>query len=115
MFNWENVIIINNTLCTEVTMNNSRICAGPDHVRACQYDDGGPLICNGTLFGLIDYKAPDHCTNVRAGKHDHYINIASFHSWIMSVVPIPVTDAANHTFVSYLLILISVGILKYFN
>ena len=96
-------------------MNDDRICAGPDHVRACQYDDGGPLICDGTLFGLIDYKTPDHCANVRTGHHDHYINIASFHSWILSVVPNPASDdnGANPTLVSYLLILISVMVLKY--
>ncbi|CAO1360598.1 unnamed protein product [Diamesa hyperborea] len=115
IFIWGNVTIINNTLCTDITMNEGRVCAGPDFIRACQYDDGGPLICNGSLFGLIDYKTSDHCTNVRTGQHDHYINIATYHSWIMSVLPIPVTDTANHTFISYLLILIIVGVLKYFD
>lgn len=109
---WGNVTIVNNSLCTDVTMNADRICAGPDHIRACQYDDGGPLICNLTLFGLIDFKTPDHCTNVRTGQHDHYINIASYHSWIMSIVPSPVSDGAKHTVFSYLLIVISVLVLK---
>lgn len=116
MFIMGNVTIISNNLCTEDVMTDGRICAGPDYIRACQYDDGGPLICNGTLFGLIDYKTSDHCASVRSGQYDHYINIATYHSWITSVLPFLATDSnndvANNTLVSYLLILISVLILK---
>ncbi|CAO1306208.1 unnamed protein product [Diamesa serratosioi] len=116
MFNTGSVTIMNNALCTDVTMDESRICAGPDHIRACQYDDGGPLVCNETLFGLIGYKAPDHCVSVRSGQYEHYVNIAMYRSWIISIVPFPSDsdgDAAIHSLVSYLLIVISVLILKF--
>ncbi|CAO1386838.1 unnamed protein product [Diamesa serratosioi] len=72
-----NVVHIN--VCNNVP---NRICAGPDHVRGCPGDDGGPFVCNNVVYGLIDFKNGNHCEKDIPGRYEYYINVADYYQWI---------------------------------
>lgn len=81
---------MNNNLCGNIP---NRICAGPDFISGCSGDDGGPVICNNRLFGLIDFTDAHYCSQTVAGRHTPYINIPDYHEWIVETIAAsPVLD-----------------------
>ncbi|CAO1383660.1 unnamed protein product [Diamesa tonsa] len=86
------VNVVDISLCNNVP---NRICAGPDYIRGCPGDDGGPLVCNNVVYGLIDFKNGNHCELDSQGRYEYYIRIADYHTWIMQVIstltPTPTT------------------------
>ncbi|CAO1383641.1 unnamed protein product [Diamesa tonsa] len=77
------VNVVNTSLCFDFA---NRVCAGPDNIRGCPGDDGGPLICNNKVYGLIDFKNIDHCKVDNRGRYEYYINVADYYKWIMEVI-----------------------------
>lgn len=110
-----NIVTVNNDLCTGNMAN--RFCAGPEHVSGCAGDDGGPVVCNNQLVGLIDFTDLSHCNTSSIGRHNAYINIASYHEWIMEHMAATSNerDSATQVFISSLMLISGVTILKFFN
>ena len=77
------VTVVNTSLCFDYI---NRICAGPDYIRGCPGDDGGPLVCNNVVYGLIDFKNGNHCELESTGRYEYYVRIADHHTWIMQYV-----------------------------
>lgn len=70
----------------DTTMNKittTTICAGPYQVNGCETDDGGPLICNGKVFGLIDYRHDGFCSRIYTNRLGTYVDISQYHDWIV--------------------------------
>lgn len=80
-----NISIVSSEVCPGNMQN--RFCAGPDFVSGCAGDDGGPVVCNGLLYGLIDFTEAHHCGNAVPGRHTAYINIADYFDWITEHLP----------------------------
>lgn len=74
-----NINIVSNNICGN---RPNQICAGPDFISGCAGDDGGPVVCNDRLFGLIDFTDIHYCNNSLPGRHTSYISIANYHDWI---------------------------------
>ena len=77
------VNVVNISLCNNFP---NRICAGPDHIRGCPGDDGGPFVCSNVVYGLIDFKNNNHCELNSLGRYEYYIRIADYYTWIMEVI-----------------------------
>ena len=111
-----NINIVNSNLCGNLP---NRICAGPDYVSGCPGDDGGPVVCNGILSGLIDFTDANYCSNTVAGRHTPYINIADYYAWIVenSIQPPNVDDNGGAAQIAFSLIALasSAILLKLFN
>lgn len=90
-----NITTVNSEMCPGNMQN--RFCAGPDFVSGCAGDDGGPVVCNGLLYGLIDFTEAHHCGNNVPGRHTAYINIADYFDWITEHLPptTPIEDGNN--------------------
>lgn len=110
-----NIVTVTNDLCT-VNMAN-RFCAGPDYISGCAGDDGGPVVCNNQLVGLIDFTDLNYCNTSSTGRHTAYINIAAYHEWIIEnmAATMPESGSATQAFISSLMLISSVAILKFFN
>lgn len=78
-----NITIANNGLCGNLA---NRICAGPDFISGCAGDDGGPVVCDDRLYGLIDLTHVSYCNATFAGRHTSYINIADYYEWIVATM-----------------------------
>ncbi|CAO1415173.1 unnamed protein product [Diamesa hyperborea] len=96
-----NVVHIN--ICNNVP---NRICAGPDHVRGCPGDDGGPFICNNVVYGLIDFKDGNHCEKDIPGRYEYYINVADYYKWITKQMTISTGSTTKDSGSGTLLILL---------
>lgn len=77
------VNVVNISLCFDYI---NRICTGPDHIRGCPGDDGGPLVCNNVVYGLIDFKNGNHCELDSFGRYEYYIRLADYYTWIQEVI-----------------------------
>jgi len=64
--------------------HGNRFCAGPTFMGGCQGDDGGAVIANNTLYGLIDYRSADYCREEQPGHL--YINVADYSDWIRDTI-----------------------------
>lgn len=111
-----NITIVNSEVCPG-NMEN-RFCAGPDFVSGCAGDDGGPVVCNGQLYGLIDFTEIHHCGNAAPGRHTAYINIADYYEWIMEhLPPTPIEDGnsgVTQMIFSSAMLISAVAVLKMF-
>ena len=88
------VNVVNISLCNNVP---NRICAGPDYVRGCPGDDGGPFVCNNEVYGLIDFKNGNHCEINSSERYEYYIRIADYYTWIMEVIAASTTNTTTTT------------------
>jgi len=75
-------------------ITSTTLCAGPFNVNACKSDEGGPLLCNNVLYGLIDYRAADYCHASHTNLLGTYNDLSSFNEWISENAD--VTGAAPH-------------------
>jgi hypothetical protein len=64
-------------------ITSTTICAGPYHVNGCETDDGGPVICNNKVVGLIDYRPEGYCSRIITNRLGTYVDIAAYHDWII--------------------------------
>jgi hypothetical protein len=82
-------------------------------------DDGGPVVCDNLLFGLIDFTTNNYCNTSVPGRHTPYINIADYHEWIMQHLitdtPVDDNDSATQMLISGLMLLSSAVFLKFLN
>jgi secreted trypsin-like serine protease len=63
-------------------ISSTSICAGPYHVNGCETDDGAPLICNGKVIGLIDYRPAGYCSRIITNRLGTYVDLSAYHEWI---------------------------------
>lgn len=77
------ITVVNRTQCPETFVN--RFCAGPSFFGGCQGDDGGAVIANGLLYGLIDYRSAEYCLDTNPVHL--YVDVAGTHrEWIETTV-----------------------------
>lgn len=108
-----NIVTVDNGLCSGNMAN--RFCAGPDFISGCAGDDGGPVVCNNQLVGLIDFTDLTYCNTTSAGRHHAYINIADYSEWINEHISATTPGSASNVFMSGLMLLSGVFVLKFFN
>lgn len=78
------VIIESREKC-DVTTNkitSTTLCAGPYFVNGCETDDGSPLVCNGKVHALIDFRLPRYCSEINPNRLGTYVDLSEFHGWI---------------------------------
>ena len=63
---------------------NNRFCAGPSFFGGCQGDDGGAVVLNASLFGLIDFRTAEYCSGTYPGHL--YIKTTDYNEWIKEVI-----------------------------
>lgn len=63
-------------------ITSSTICAGPYYVNGCETDDGFPLVCNGKVQGLIDFRSAEYCSMIIINRLGTYVDLSEFHEWI---------------------------------
>ncbi|OXA47272.1 trypsin-like [Folsomia candida] len=79
------VRIRSGTVCRAINARtwdaNTMVCAGGllGEGNSCGGDSGGPLICNGVLYGIV-VMGEDVCSGTMATT---YTNIAKYHDWII--------------------------------
>lgn len=64
-------------------ITSSTLCAGPYMVNGCETDDGSPLVCRNKLYGLIDYRSPDYCSQTIINRLGTYVDLSQFNDWII--------------------------------
>lgn len=95
------VTVLDRNICPQTF--NSRFCAGPSFFGGCQGDDGGAVVFNQTLYGLVDYRSSDYCNE--AGAEGHlYVDIVEYREWIESTV-----DRSSMIMISRALLVLIVG------
>lgn len=62
-------------------VTSTSVCAGPIYINGCETDSGGPLVCQTSVFALIDYREPNFCAKVPVVLGT-YVGLAEYHSWI---------------------------------
>lgn len=105
------VVIENRDECDVVSnkVTSTTLCAGPYFVNGCETDDGSPLVCNGKLYGLIDFRSDEYCSKIIMNRLGTYVDISQFHDWIQEHA------ASGRVVFSGLLILLSVVALMWLN
>lgn len=105
------VVIEKQAECDVVSnkVTSTTICAGPYFVNGCETDDGSPLVCNGKVHGLIDFRPDEYCSKIVINRLGTYVDISQFHYWIQEHA------ASGRVVFSGLLVLLSTVTLKLFN
>ncbi|CAO1386858.1 unnamed protein product [Diamesa serratosioi] len=91
------------------TVTSTTLCAGPYNTNGCETDDGGPIMCGNTLYGIIDYRAKGFCNKILMNRLGTYIDIAQYHDWIMA------HGASSRIIINGLLLLVSAVVIKLIN
>lgn len=76
------ITTVNRDICHAKLVN--RFCASPDFFGGCKGYDGGAVVDNKTLFGLIDYRSDDYCNESLDGHL--YIDITKYNEWIDEII-----------------------------
>lgn len=90
------IIVIDKSECIFTYKNH--FCAGPDFIGGCEGDDGGAVVCDGMLFGLVGWRYEDYCQETYNAHM--YVDIAPFHQWIYAV-----TSKSDRIFSSFALLI----------
>lgn len=77
------ITVVNRTECSE-TFAVNRFCAGPSFYGGCQGDDGGAVIANGKLYGLVDYRSSEYCLNTIPAHL--FVDVVAHREWIETTV-----------------------------
>lgn len=57
----------------------NHFCAGPSHLGGCEGDDGGAVVCDDVLSGLIGWRYEDYCKDTYNAHL--YVNLENFREW----------------------------------
>ncbi|KAK2869137.1 hypothetical protein Q7C36_001008 [Tachysurus vachellii] len=87
------VTIINITVCKKEwfkvdlhKLPDNILCAGGYKTKsgACQFDSGGPLVCNGVAVGIVSFNHRNNCSYPELPNV--YTDISAYTDWINSVI-----------------------------
>lgn len=76
------ITVLDRSVCS-IDFTN-RFCAGPSYFGGCQGEDGGAVASSGQLYGLIDYRSSQYCSETRAAHL--YVDVFDYREWIASVI-----------------------------
>lgn len=76
------IVVVDRETCPQ-TFNN-RFCAGPMNFGGCQGDDGGAVVTNSLLYGLVDYRSSMYCEETQPAHL--YVDIVPYRAWIQHTI-----------------------------
>lgn len=76
------VTVLHRTTCPQSFI--LRFCAGPAFYGGCQGDDGGAVVADGLLYGLVDYRSTTYCTAESTPPTHLYVDVFEHRDWILT-------------------------------
>lgn len=94
------ITVLDRNICTEASVN--RFCAGPSFYGGCEGDDGGAVIADSKLYGLIDYRPPSYCTETHPAHL--YVDVSVYREWIVETINFGTQSTASVLLIAFIAI-----------